>query len=468
TPEPLPPGLRLKESRSGLLAYLAAENDSLRKVLLSKKREVWIMAQHAPKPKPKVEPNKAAAKRVTLDARRTPAPAAAERAAPKKARVFRSNTRGTGAVIVSGRTAVFASEAAAAPAIAAGGGAAVESGAGAAVAGAAAGRAAPQAAKVGLPGGDGVPGGVRTDSFKRWASKEVLGDAMRSGEVQKAQEFIGSFKSKHMSVEQAAEAAEKSVASWSTGRSWSGSEWFAPELLAATEGRPVCRLAGMLCRAPGGELFSIEPDAVADRLGWPRLSEVLAAGTVVFPSPLVLDLDGDGVRSAERKVRYDINGDGVRDRFFDVSSKDGVLVFDADGDAAAGEHARELFGTGTDLDGNGRPDGFRDGFAAFAAFVKRAGLEAKDGWLDAGRLAAAGLRIRLGGLRGKTVSLKEAGVARIRVSDAAPVRVEDFDGQGNDTMRQAGARFERLDGTAGDYEDVWFKASTARDLLARR
>ena len=70
-------------------------------------------------------------------------------------------------------------------------------------------------------------------------------------------------------------------------------------------------------------------------------------------------------------------------------------------------------------------------------------------------------------MRGKAVALKEAGVARVRLSESKPVRVEDFDGLGNDTMRQAGARFERADGSQGDYEDVWFKARTAVDRLAR-
>lgn len=253
---------------------------------------------------------------------------------------------------------------------------------------------------------------------------------------------------------------------------------FPPDIAELGRGKPLCRMGGAVCRMPSGEVFSLQPDPVAKLLGWPTIGELAALGIAVFPSPLVFDLDGDGVRTSERRIGFDIDGDGILDRFHDASSRDGVLAFDADRDGIAGESARELFGTGTDLDGDARPDGFSDGFAALRALVAKArrdgrlsGAVSEDGWLGAAELESLergyGLRMRLGGLNGKAVTLREAGVARVRLSESIPVRIRDVDGQGNDVMRQEGARFERLDGSRGDYEDLWFRAWTPWARLAR-
>ncbi|MBI4348525.1 MAG: hypothetical protein HY553_16920 [Elusimicrobia bacterium] len=238
---------------------------------------------------------------------------------------------------------------------------------------------------------------------------------------------------------------------------------FSEEILAKNPGKPICRLGGSICRMPDGTFFALTSVA--------QFNALEAQGLVVFPSPLVFDLDGDGVRTAQRKVRFDINGDGVRDYFTDLSSRDGVLVFDGNRSGLAGDNARELFGTETDLDGNGFGDDFSDGFAALKAFVAKARKEGvlaqsprEDGRLNAEELAALerryGLGMRIGSLAGRTVSLKEAGIAEIRLSDAKPRRIRDFDGQKNDLMRQTGALFTRTDGTEGVYEDVWFRART--------
>lgn len=173
-------------------------------------------------------------------------------------------------------------------------------------------------------------------------------------------------------------------------------------------------------------------------------------------SPLVFDLGGDGVRARPSTLLFDLAGDGRARRVRDLS--DAVLAFDRDGDGVSGSDGRELLGNRTDLDGDGRADGFADGFAALRALAGKAG---SDGRLDAEELAALsrqrGLRLLLGGLKGRAARLEDAGVAAVRLS-AAPVRRErDFDGWGDDLMVQEGAVFERTDGSTGAYADAWLR-----------
>ena len=63
-------------------------------------------------------------------------------------------------------------------------------------------------------------------------------------------------------------------------------------------------------------------------------------------SPLVLDLDGDGVETAgvnNNWVMFDLDGDGVKNRTGWLRPDDGFLVFDRDGDGLI-NNGREMFG----------------------------------------------------------------------------------------------------------------------------
>ncbi|MBI5209175.1 MAG: hypothetical protein HY927_04290 [Elusimicrobia bacterium] len=184
-------------------------------------------------------------------------------------------------------------------------------------------------------------------------------------------------------------------------------------------------------------------------------------------SPLVFDLKGSGVRSSDRVVRYDLSGDGRLEEVHDIASDAGVLVFDGNGDGLAGATGRELFGDVTDLDGDGKPDGYADGFEALAALAAKARRQgvlpsgaaqpdrlSREDLADLGRVYGLGMRI--GGLFNKTVLLAQAGVREIVLSGSPSRLTKDFDGQGNDVVKREGAFFVRQDGSKGAYEDVFF------------
>lgn len=186
-------------------------------------------------------------------------------------------------------------------------------------------------------------------------------------------------------------------------------------------------------------------------------------------SPLALDLSGAGLRARARRVAYDLDGAGRALSAHDLASGAALLVFDRDGDGVAGADGRELLGTATDLDGDGRPDGYRDGFQALDALVARAAARgvisaraASSGRLGPAELAALGrrfgLRLRVGGLLGRDVSFAQAGVRALRLSRAPARLSRGCDGYGDSVSRRAGAVFERADGRLGSYEDFWFAA----------
>ncbi|MCB9987990.1 MAG: type I secretion C-terminal target domain-containing protein [Rhodospirillales bacterium] len=78
----------------------------------------------------------------------------------------------------------------------------------------------------------------------------------------------------------------------------------------------------------------------------------------IVSSPLVLDLDGDGVElvSVSEGVLFDMDNDGVADKTGWVGADDGLLAIDINGDGVINDHT-ELFGTAV-----------TDGFAVLASY----------------------------------------------------------------------------------------------------
>ncbi len=203
-------------------------------------------------------------------------------------------------------------------------------------------------------------------------------------------------------------------------------------------------------------------------------------------SPLSFDLNGDGVRTSEEMIQYDIDGDGILDNIND--SADGILCFDKDKDGAVGEDGSECFGNNTDLDGDGVADGYTDGFAALKALALRAGLinNADDMVLDTEDIKTLerdwGLAMKTNGYNGEAKSLVDLGITQINFGASNETQSqENFDGQHNDLMTQEGATFQIGDEIM-DYADIWhamkedfdmdedikkdFEKSIAKDLEA--
>ncbi|MCL5770151.1 MAG: hypothetical protein M1588_02390, partial [Planctomycetes bacterium] len=171
-----------------------------------------------------------------------------------------------------------------------------------------------------------------------------------------------------------------------------------------------------------------------------------------IPSPVALDLDGDGIIRTvglTSGVNFDHAADGFAERTGWVAPGDGLLVWDRDVNGAI-DSGRELFGSETVL-----PNGLKavNGFEALRA------LDANgDGVIDANDPVYAQLRVWVDGntdgrnAEGELLTLEEAGVRSINVaySDSSFV-----DAQGN-AHRQVGS-YTTTDGQTRAATDVWFK-----------
>lgn len=243
---------------------------------------------------------------------------------------------------------------------------------------------------------------------------------------------------------------------------------------------PTAALAALFAGLPGGGLGAqpVGGGRIVDFQG--ELEARAPGGQAPVIDPLVLDLEGAGAYTSGTPVRFDLEGDGRLGVLRDIAPGAGVLVLDSDRDGVSGESGLEVLGDRGDLDGDGAPDGYADGFEALAALVARAegrGL-LRPGTAAAGRLGALelaalergfGLRIRKGSLNGRALGLAEAGVRALALSREPTVRRDDFDGRGNGSGRRAGAFFTRADGSTGDYQEVFlaYNRASLRRAIAR-
>ncbi|HDX8593005.1 TPA: hypothetical protein RQN76_003858, partial [Aeromonas dhakensis] len=174
-------------------------------------------------------------------------------------------------------------------------------------------------------------------------------------------------------------------------------------------------------------------------------------------SPLILDLDGDGVEtlSLAKPIFFDHDGNGFAEQTGWVGADDGLLVFDRDGNGVI-DRGSELFGNHTLVDGVFAANGF----LALSAFDSN-----KDGRIDHADDNFAQLRIwrdtNSNGLTdsGELLTLAEAGVASINTRYK---NQNVLDSQGN-AHKQTGT-FERTNGMTGEIHDVWFAVDQASTL----
>jgi hypothetical protein len=177
---------------------------------------------------------------------------------------------------------------------------------------------------------------------------------------------------------------------------------------------------------------------------------------VVLPqyTPLMIDLDGDGVetRSIAEGVQFDLDGNGSREATGWVGVDDGLIVRDLDADGRI-ETGAELFGEATRL-----PDGStaRDGFEALAALDQN-----RDGVVDASDPAFLELKVWQDldadgrATASELSSLSERGVVALNLSPDRALRQD----QGNLIALTSQAR--RSDGTQVEVADVWLLTARA-------
>jgi len=152
-------------------------------------------------------------------------------------------------------------------------------------------------------------------------------------------------------------------------------------------------------------------------------------------------------------TQYDIDGDGTVDNINDVA--DGTLTI------RGGATGKDLFGNNTDLDGDGKADGFKNGFDALKTLALQEGLidGKKDMVLDASDLALLQkkyqLAMKTAGYNSQNENLGDLGIGEINLGKTNETKTaQNFDGQGNDLMTQEGSTFS-LNGESRDYADVW-------------
>lgn len=171
-----------------------------------------------------------------------------------------------------------------------------------------------------------------------------------------------------------------------------------------------------------------------------------------IPSPIILDLDGDGVIRTvglTSGVNFDHAADGFAERTGWVASGDGLLVWDRDANDAI-DSGRELFGSETLL-----PNGMKavNGFEALKVFDANG-----DGVIDASDPVYAQLRVWVDGntdgrnAEGELLTLEEAGVRSINLHYTNSSFV---DAHGN-AHRQVGS-YTTTDGQTRAATDVWFQ-----------
>ena len=172
-------------------------------------------------------------------------------------------------------------------------------------------------------------------------------------------------------------------------------------------------------------------------------------------SPIVLDLDGNGIatRSVADGSFFDYDGNGFAERTGWATSGDGLLVRDLNGDGII-NNGTELFGDRTLL---------KSGETAANGFYALADLDDnRDGRLDSHDAAWSELRIwqdrNSDGITdaGELTTLDELGIAGIATGFSSTATT---DSQGNQHLQQGW--YTKTDGSSGRAEDIWFAVDLA-------
>jgi hypothetical protein len=179
---------------------------------------------------------------------------------------------------------------------------------------------------------------------------------------------------------------------------------------------------------------------------------------VCLDSPLVLDLNNDGVQLSpvSAGVTFDLTGAGPLRTAWVRGTDDALLAIDRDGSGTIDSGA-ELFGEGTPLEGRRAADGFE----ALAALDRPERGGNGNGLVEQGDLMFEQLVLWRDADHngrseaGELVSLESAGVIGLEVAGSAPTSI--IDPHGNDLSLRA--RYLRADGGSGLLVDAFFVTS---------
>lgn len=175
-------------------------------------------------------------------------------------------------------------------------------------------------------------------------------------------------------------------------------------------------------------------------------------------SPLILDLDGDGLYTTgvDRGVLFDLDGDGIAERcgWIDPYEDDAFLWLDLNGNGGV-DSGRELFG-----DSTATPDGSQvtNGFDALALYDRAEFGGNEDKMISSKDVAWFSLRLWSdkdydGSSSPREIAtLDEWKIVAIGLDYRRLPRID-----GNDNVRAFWGRFLFEDYTAGDIVDIFFR-----------
>lgn len=181
------------------------------------------------------------------------------------------------------------------------------------------------------------------------------------------------------------------------------------------------------------------------------------AYTYTYSSPIVLDMNGDGVQTvdAAHGAQFDMAGDGNKQSVGWVDQHDALLVRDVNHDGQI-NNGTELFGSNTVLK-NGEKAG--DGWAALAEMDTNG-----DGKVDAKDAAFGEIKVWIDGNgdgvtdAGELKALSEAGIDSIDVAHA------DSNTTQNGNILFGTGQFTKADGSTAAMTDAWFEVGTTLTL----
>jgi Ca2+-binding EF-hand superfamily protein len=184
-----------------------------------------------------------------------------------------------------------------------------------------------------------------------------------------------------------------------------------------------------------------------------------ALDPAAFASPIVLDLNGDGVKtlSVSEGVKFDLFDNGKKVNTGWVSSGDGLLVLDRNHDGIVNTGA-ELFGTSTQLSDGTRAS---DGYTALREFDAN-----NDGLINRDDAVFADLRVWIDGNSdgvsdaGETKSLDSLGISSINLTGSVGNSID------NGNVLGLVSSYETADGVTHAAADVWFSVDVVAPVPA--